>query len=189
MSLLRPPGPLIWPLSCSSILSPPERSRPRDGPRLLLPRPATPRTHRNPPFQIQPQVLLPLVRPQIPGVAPHLPLAPCNRLWPCVTSCAWPPLRSCCALCPYGLCIMPVSESTVLSLPKGVRPHSEIPLVPFPRLMHLRFPLPGTVLGGIRRPYDGGVHDGSLTEHQSLGLQVSVDLRQKALPNLYLSRR
>ena len=37
---------------------------------------------------------------------------------------------------------------------------------------------------GSRRLYDGGVHDGSLPQPQSLGLQVGVDLIQKTLTQL-----
>ena len=75
----------------------------------------------------------------------------------------------------------------------GVHPdmrlHPEVPLVPLLRLMHLRVPLPGTVLGGGWRLDDGGVHDGSLPELQPLGLQVGVGLRQETLPQFVLPRR
>ena len=50
--------------------------------------------------------------------------------------------------------------------------------------MHFRVPLPGTVLGGGRCQGDGGVHDGSLPQLQSLGLQVGVDLIQNTLPQV-----
>ena len=51
----------------------------------------------------------------------------------------------------------------------------------FLRLMHLRVPFPGTVLGGRRGLDDAGVHDGSLPEPQSLRFQMGVDLLQQAL--------
>ena len=81
---------------------------------------------------------------------------------------------------------MPVSESTVLSLPKDVGLHPEMPLVPLLGLMHLRVPLLGTVLGGRRRLDEDGVHDGSLPQPQPLAFQVGVDFPQETLPQVVL---
>ena len=79
---------------------------------------------------------------------------------------------------------MPVSESTVLSLPKDVGFHPEMPLVPFPRLVHLRVTLPGPVPDRRRRLDDGGVHYRSLPQPQPLRLQVGVDFLQEPLARM-----
>ena len=89
---------------------------------------------------------------------------------------------------------MPVLASNILSLPKDVRLHSEVPLVPLPGLMHLRVALPSPVLGGGRCLDDGGVHDGSFPQLQSLGLKPwdsrwALLSSKRPCPSLGLSRR
>ena len=82
------------------------------------------------------------------------------------------------------LCTMPVSASNILSLPKDVRLHPEVLLVPLLGLMHLRVPLPSPVIGGGPCLDDGGVHDDSIPEPHPLGFQVGVDFFQRPLPKL-----
>ena len=81
---------------------------------------------------------------------------------------------------------MPVSESTVLSLPKDVDLHPEMPLIPLLGRMHLRVPFLVPVLGGRGSLDDGGVHDGSLPQPQPLAFQVGVDFLQETLPQMML---
>ena len=85
----------------------------------------------------------PAIPPPAPGFPPsceppgiqRLPTPP--SLHPCTRSCAsvtsW-------ALAAVAVMVwtIPVSESTVLSLPKNLGLHPEMPLAPFPRRVHLR---------------------------------------------------
>ena len=65
--------------------------------------------------------------------------------------------------------------SPAVSIRTDVRLHAEKPLVSFPGLMHLGITLAILVLGRTRRMDDGRVHDGAMTQHQSVLTRVAVD--------------
>ena len=62
-----------------------------------------------------------------------------------------------------------------LAVDPDVGLHAEVPLVPFPRLMHVGITLFVPVLGRRRGIDDGGVYDRPLGDLDALGLQVAVD--------------
>ena len=62
-----------------------------------------------------------------------------------------------------------------LAVDPDMRFHPEVPLVPFPRLMHVGITLFVPVLCRQRDVDDGGVYDRPLGDLDALGLQVAVD--------------
>ena len=56
----------------------------------------------------------------------------------------------------------------------NVHLHSEVPLVTFSGLVHLRITLAALILGGARRRDNGGVDNAAFTQHQAVFLQVLV---------------
>ena len=69
----------------------------------------------------------------------------------------------------------------LLAIHADVRLHPEVPLVALARLVHLRVPLAGRVLGRRRRMDDGRVHDGARADaRMPLRFQVMVNRIQQA---------
>src|SRR6056297_3457550 len=62
--------------------------------------------------------------------------------------------------------------------------HAEMPLVPFPGLVHLRIALLFLVLRRAGCSNDAGVDDAALAHHQTMLLQIFVDLREQFLAQL-----
>jgi len=58
---------------------------------------------------------------------------------------------------------------------------SEVPLVTFSGLAHLRITLAALILGGARRRDNGGVDNAAFTQHQAVFLQVLVHLFEQCL--------
>ena len=80
-----------------------------------------------------------------------------------------------------GRCGSEAVHQASLRIHPDVQLHPEVVLVPLLHLAHLRVPLPGPVLGGGRRFYDGGVHYGSLSQSHPVLFQVVLDFRKQPL--------
>ena len=147
------------------------RHRPRT---IRVQLPPLARTPGHPPFHFQTQVFLPPMHPLIPGAAPHDRLAPVQQIVG-LRNVMHVGRRHAHAVANARLRVHPdgaLSSQSTTGSPSWLGAHW--------------VPLPSPVLGGRGRLDDGGLHDGSLPQLQSLGFRVGVDFLQKSLTQAVL---